>query len=275
MSNSIECYYELSHLGPTTNKCNFLLTGGFGVRTQTDLPKGTYICCYFGDLLHGKTADLRGNRKGAMYGDEYFVTLDHIEMVERKDNYESDVAFDESDAEEERPSKVQKLNASMQNPRKPNLNRPQYNFISYYPTFSKMKETLDVTQRTELFGKDEEPFVVDGRFRGNVSRFVNVGFHETQASKNRKLARTTSICKTHANETYSEYFQHSCDPNCFPQPVFIENHDLRFPYLALFSTKFIEAGTELTWDYCYQVGGVEGREVICRCGAATCRGRLL
>lgn len=216
--------------------CNFLLTGGFGVRTQTDLPKGTYICCYFGDLLHGKTADLRGNRKGAMYGDEYFVTLDHIEMVERKDNYESDVAFDESDAEEERPSKVQKLNASMQNPRKPNLNRPQFNFISYYPTFSKMKETLDVTQRTELFGKDEEPFVVDGRFRGNVSRFVNVSFHDHQRLRRienlhvrRQYARPTLI--THIRNIFSIHATQIVSRNQFSSKTMIYG-SLIWPYSA-------------------------------------------
>lgn len=144
------------------------------------MPKGTYVCCYFGDLLHGKTADLRGNRKGAMYGDEYFITLDHIEVVERKDGYESDVEFGEDD---QRPSKIQKLIESpvSQTPRKQKANavKTQFSFINYFPTFSKMKETVDVTQRTGLFGEDEEPFVVDGRFRGNVSRFFNVSiaFH--------------------------------------------------------------------------------------------------
>lgn len=32
---------------------------GYGLRCQTDLPKGTFITCYFGDILHGKTGNTR------------------------------------------------------------------------------------------------------------------------------------------------------------------------------------------------------------------------
>uniref|UniRef100_A0A8C1DWI8 SET domain bifurcated histone lysine methyltransferase 1b n=1 Tax=Cyprinus carpio carpio TaxID=630221 RepID=A0A8C1DWI8_CYPCA len=35
------------------------------------------------------------------------------------------------------------------------------------------------------------------------------------------------------------------------------------------------SGTELTWDYNYEVGSVEGKELLCCCGSTECRGRLL
>lgn len=117
------------------------------------------------------------------YGDEYFLTLDHIEM---KDGYESDVEFGEmdskdSDDDDDRPSKKSKLDishasTSSKTPNKkpkPNNNMNR-GFINYFPTFSKPKETRDITLRTELYGNDEEQFVVDGRVRGNISRFFNV-----------------------------------------------------------------------------------------------------
>ena len=37
----------------------------------------------------------------------------------------------------------------------------------------------------------------------------------------------------------------------------------------------IRAGTELTWDYNYEVGSVPGKVLYCYCGSAECRGRLL
>lgn len=49
----------------------------------------------------------------------------------------------------------------------------------------------------------------------------------------------------------------------------------RFPTIAFFTTKFVAAGEELCWNYCYEVGSVEGKEIICGCGAANCKGRLL
>ncbi|CAL1267317.1 unnamed protein product [Larinioides sclopetarius] len=71
------------------------------------------------------------------------------------------------------------------------------------------------------------------------------------------------------------YLNHSCAPNVFVQNVFVETHDLRFPEVAFFAQNFIQAGTELTWDYNYEVGSVQGKVMYCYCDARTCRGRLL
>ena len=36
----------------------------------------------------------------------------------------------------------------------------------------------------------------------------------------------------------------------------------------------ITAGSELTWDYGYEMGSVEGKVKYCFCGASNCRKRL-
>ncbi|KAK3591876.1 hypothetical protein CHS0354_005079 [Potamilus streckersoni] len=71
------------------------------------------------------------------------------------------------------------------------------------------------------------------------------------------------------------YLNHSCSPNAFVQNVFVDTHDLRFPWVAFFAGQFIRAGSELTWDYNYEVGSVPGKVLYCYCGSADCRGRLL
>ncbi|XP_028933826.1 histone-lysine N-methyltransferase SUV39H2 isoform X2 [Ornithorhynchus anatinus] len=70
---------------------------------------------------------------------------------------------------------------------------------------------------TYLFDLDYESdeFTVDAARYGNVSHFVN----------------------------------HSCDPNLQVFNVFIDNLDTRLPRIALFSTRTIKAGEELTFDY--------------------------
>lgn len=70
-------------------------------------------------------------------------------------------------------------------------------------------------------------------------------------------------------------FQHSCNPNIFVQNVFVDTHDLRFPWVAFFASHFIKAGEELTWDYNYDVGSVPGKVLHCYCGENNCRRRLL
>ncbi|VVC98865.1 unnamed protein product [Leptidea sinapis] len=61
---------------------------------------------------------------------------------------------------------------------------------------------------------------------------------------------------------------HSCSPNVFVQNVFVDTHDPRFPWVAFFALCHIKAGTELTWNYNYDV-------LYCFCGAPNCRRRLL
>lgn len=49
--------------------------------------------------------------------------------------------------------------------------------------------------------------------------------------------------------TNSSNVSFQCDPNLQVFNVFIENLDTRLPRIALFSTRTINAGEELTFDY--------------------------
>lgn len=71
------------------------------------------------------------------------------------------------------------------------------------------------------------------------------------------------------------YLNHNCSPNVFVQNVFVDTHDLRFPWVAFFALQYIRAGSELTWDYNYDVGSVPDKVLYCYCGSLECRGRLL
>ncbi|XP_017794923.1 PREDICTED: histone-lysine N-methyltransferase SETDB1 [Habropoda laboriosa] len=93
----------------------------------------------------------------------------------------------------------------------------------------------------DFFGEDEAVYIMDAKTTGNIGRYLN----------------------------------HSCDPNVFVQNVFVDTHDLRFPWVAFFALNYIRAGQELTWNYSYDVGSIPGKVIICKCGASNCRGRLL
>ncbi|XP_059835956.1 histone-lysine N-methyltransferase SETDB1-B isoform X1 [Hypanus sabinus] len=93
----------------------------------------------------------------------------------------------------------------------------------------------------QFYDGEESCYIIDAKLEGNLGRYLN----------------------------------HSCSPNLFVQNVFVDTHDLRFPWVAFFASKRIRAGTELTWDYNYEVGSVEGKQLLCCCGSTECRGRLL
>ncbi|CAG5116873.1 unnamed protein product [Candidula unifasciata] len=92
-----------------------------------------------------------------------------------------------------------------------------------------------------FFNDDTECYIMDAKSMGNLGRYLN----------------------------------HSCTPNVFVQNIFVDTHDLRFPWVAFFAGQYIRAGTELTWDYNYEVGSVPDKVLYCYCGSSMCRGRLL
>merc|ERR1712013_792980 len=85
----------------------------------------------------------------------------------------------------------------------------------------------------KLFGAEEMSYVMDAKTTGNIGRYLN----------------------------------HSCHPNVFVQNVFVDTHDLRFPWLAFYTSTFVRAGQELCWDYGYEVGSIADKEIYCSCGS--------
>ncbi|XP_034027420.1 histone-lysine N-methyltransferase SUV39H1-like [Thalassophryne amazonica] len=124
----------------------------------------------------------------------------------------------------------------------------------------KRGHVYDCQGSTYLFDLDyvEDVYTVDAAYHGNISHFVN----------------------------------HSCNPNLQVFNVFINNIDERLPRIALFSTRPIRAGEELTFDYKMQIDPVDTEStkmdssfslaglpsspkkrvrVECRCGSNSCR----
>jgi len=93
----------------------------------------------------------------------------------------------------------------------------------------------------DYFGEDESVYIMDAKTSGNIGRYLN----------------------------------HSCNPNIFVQSVFVDTHDIRFPWISFFAIHYISAGTELTWDYNYDIGSVPGKKMMCYCESTQCRKRLL
>jgi len=210
---------------------------GWGLRTLDDLPQGAFICNYVGNLYAGE----EGNKQGTAFGDAYFADLDMIEVVEgRKEGYESDVSdegFDEDTRSKSSDDRATELREVTHEKSKKKEQKTEE------PKKIENAESGEQKHKSarKYFGPEEDIYIMDAMTHGNIGRYLN----------------------------------HSCDPNVFVQNVFVNNHDLRFPNIAFFTFKFVPAGTELCWNYNYEVGTVENKQIVCNCGANTCKGRLL
>ncbi|XP_061486855.1 histone-lysine N-methyltransferase EHMT2-like isoform X2 [Rhineura floridana] len=89
----------------------------------------------------------------------------------------------------------------------------------------------------DLDNKDGEVYCIDARYYGNVSRFIN----------------------------------HLCDPNIIPVRVFMLHQDLRFPHIALFSSRDIQTGEELGLDYGDHFWDIKSKYFTCQCGSEKCK----
>ena len=248
---------------------------GWGIRTLDDLPQGAFIATYVGKLYGPE----EGNIQGTQFGDSYFADLDMIEVVEgRKEGYESDCTDIEDMEEEEKvekgekdkeeseksttnESKSEEVKMEVDNEEPKKVEETSDIKLEADPSTTETSEEKPKTEETTMedtvkvekpekikhksvrkyFGAEEEIYIMDAMTQGNIGRYLN----------------------------------HSCDPNVFVQNVFIESHDLRFPTIAFFTLKFVPAGSELCWNYNYEIGTVEGKQMICNCGAPNCKGRLL
>ncbi|KAM9584582.1 LOW QUALITY PROTEIN: large ribosomal subunit protein uL16 [Morphnus guianensis] len=132
-----------------------------------------------------------------------------------------------------------------------------------------------------------------GKPQGTVAR-VHIGQVITPPSSSLPgvgLARDTPRRRSH---THPRGLSHgSATPNLQVYNVFIENLDERLPRIALFATRPIRAGEELTFDYNMHVDPVDAEStrmdsnfglagggrgsprargrIECKCGAAACR----
>uniref|UniRef100_A0A8D2LMF4 Euchromatic histone lysine methyltransferase 1 n=1 Tax=Varanus komodoensis TaxID=61221 RepID=A0A8D2LMF4_VARKO len=89
----------------------------------------------------------------------------------------------------------------------------------------------------DLGNKDREVYCIDARFYGNISRFIN----------------------------------HFCEPNLIAVRVFMSHQDLRFPRIAFFSSRDIQAGEEIGFDYGERFWDIKGKYFSCVCRSPKCR----
>uniref|UniRef100_A0A2S2PMK8 Histone-lysine N-methyltransferase eggless n=1 Tax=Schizaphis graminum TaxID=13262 RepID=A0A2S2PMK8_SCHGA len=211
---------------------------GWGVRCLNDIPQGTFICCYVGNIL----TETDATEQGKNYGDEYLADLDFIEVVEKcKEDYEE---YAYSSEQNTKPQKQSKITIDILNKNLASNNALQvlesrnlkHKYFSSNRNCYKPRKSV-----RNYYDNCNSMYTINAKYNGNIGR----------------------------------YFNHSCNPNLFVQNVFVDTHDLRFPWISYFSEQYIPAGTELTWDYGYEIGSIPGKKVACYCDSDKCKRRLL
>lgn len=189
-----------------------------------------------GSFICTYKADLLDDANMYGYNDIYYADLDFLKITEMS-KQELDEISDEGVAsdDDETAPKQPQKKTKVQESNRKSNQQKKSN----KKTSAQKKQEVKFKSIRSMF--EHEEYTLDAKLAGNIGRFMN----------------------------------HSCDPNCQSQNVFIETHDQRLPNIAFFATKTIKAKEEIFWDYNYVVGSIPGRELICKCGSSKCRGRIL
>lgn len=113
------------------------------------------------------------------------------------------------------------------------------------------KEASNATRH--FFDGEESCYVIDAKLEGNVGRYLNVSHEEYSEGIVCWIVCPDCILlisillrdlpTIHLMLFFS--LQHSCQPNLFAQNVFVDTHDLRFPWVAFFASKLV--------TFCYDI----------------------
>lgn len=249
---------------------------GWGVQTLDDIPAGAFICTYSAELLDD--ADQYGN------SDMYYADLDYITVNEQNkeglddDDERLDEGFgdnDDYDDEDNRRSRFSKRKHESSDSSRSASSDSDATVCSSSSISSlshvsdeKEKQTNDPPRNYQRYPKRKinQP-QADAQVNNN-QRGVFKRLHRLLNSRDYTL-------DARMQGNIGRFFNHSCSPNCYVQNVFIESHDLRFPVVAFFALKTIKATSEISWNYNYKTGSIEGRRIDCECGSANCLGRIL
>uniref|UniRef100_A0AAR5Q5A7 SET domain-containing protein n=1 Tax=Dendroctonus ponderosae TaxID=77166 RepID=A0AAR5Q5A7_DENPD len=240
------------------------------------------------------------NEDGKQYGDEYFAELDFIETVEKyKEDYEEEALEDEEGSE---PERQRDEDEEEEEAKASSKKRNVYMHDNDFQPGQVLKQLPPQGIRARLRKRKEEPEPQSAALEQATEDMDTVtisdddddgrevlSFNPMAKEVDERNAKYLSVRELFGAEerdniyimdaknagNIGRFLNHSCSPNVFVQNVFVDTHDVRFPWVAFFSLQFIRAGTELTWNYNYDIGSVPGRILYCHCASLECKGRLL
>uniref|UniRef100_A0A8C1S167 [histone H3]-lysine(4) N-trimethyltransferase n=1 Tax=Cyprinus carpio TaxID=7962 RepID=A0A8C1S167_CYPCA len=279
---------------------------GWGIRCKDDVAKGTFVCVFTGKIVN----EDRMNEDDTVSGNDYLANLDFIEGVEKlKEGYESEAYCSDTEVESNKKTITMKTgplwkntlyqedSSSSEEPMeldteqeemegKMHLTSLREKILSHKPHEASKDAQEKVTKQIREDGQETSgPKRCFARksFQRRVKPLVTTDAKEKTrtaltGNNTRRLFSGEDTCyiiDARQEGNLGRFINHSCSPNLFVQNVFVDTHDLRFPWVAFFASKRIKAGAELTWDYNYEVGSVEGKVLLCCCGSLRCTGRLL
>ncbi|CAK9302098.1 unnamed protein product [Gordionus sp. m RMFG-2023] len=240
---------------------------GWCCRTLDDIPNGAFVSNYSGYILTEEMSDYYGLQSPE--ADEYFADLDFIECAEN--GGASEIESDDGLFDDEEDLYV------IWEEKK---NRPVKN-LGHLKALAKFKDMLDDYVESEQEIKitySNVPESTDNIFQKKLTpEFSPLGDKITNTKNTRYFCSGQNglyVLDAKRRGNVGRFYSHSCEPNMFVQNVFVDTHNLCFPWIAFFASTNIKAYEELTWDYGYQVNST-GKMIICKCGSENCRGRLL
>ncbi|XP_069614951.1 histone-lysine N-methyltransferase SETDB2 isoform X2 [Ranitomeya imitator] len=288
---------------------------GWGVRCLDDIDKGTFVCIYAGRMktvgintgqettkqTHAKktTTICAGTKRGVSFSDSEISSHPSVSSINEKIRLTPLRGFSETETKRKSFGQVNegKLNyTSMKRPKtKTSILQKRRRQLIEQGTV-----TVQHSSDEELFTppaspkppgpcEDDDDTVKGvcapmgnsvlnneaGYVSDESSSSAQGGAEEKSDPPESKTGENIYVLDASTEGNVGRFLNHSCSPNLFVQHVFVETHSKNFPWVAFFTKSFIKAGTELTWEYNYDIGNVPETEISCVCGHKKCKNKII
>lgn len=139
---------------------------------------------------------------------------------------------------------------------------PQHSFICLY-----VAQIYDAEEHERLVATVEEQ---DAEYTFDLVTRPDVNWDGSEIPEGQRdqERRVHFVACGQRKRNIGAWFNHSCAPNCFVQPLLDCHHDERCPKIGIFSMDNIPPMTELTIDYGEEYA--KGFQGGCKCGVAEC-----
>uniref|UniRef100_A0A3Q1C4K9 Histone-lysine N-methyltransferase SETDB2 n=1 Tax=Amphiprion ocellaris TaxID=80972 RepID=A0A3Q1C4K9_AMPOC len=233
---------------------------GWGVRCRDDLDRGTFVCVYAGVVLQRVPSPTEPPPPKLTRAD--LPSDDEVEVV----------------TEWLAPPVLEGRSNLLETP--PSPTSPPTSLPLHVPVIQRHADAAAMPQ-----DRDKVCLSLSNQSGNQKLSMTTVLQVRTKMNVQKDLKRTMDdVCLIDASRegNVGRFINHSCQPNLFMQNVFTDSHDPSFPVVAFFTIinvfpiRAVAAGNELTWDYCSDTptSSPWQQEVVCLCGADSCRRRF-
>ena len=253
---------------------------GWGIRCLHDIPKGTFICSYEGEVVKNHSSPLENDNPYMMnLNYDYCYAQLKNDQNSTKSSPEKNETKEEDDKKEKADKKQEETGDSERETQEKKSSQNSMRSVEELMIFDDIDYSSCDTSFSDLTNHDlsDSSLSESCSSRLDANQSSDQDEQDSQTEENSEPPKKPRInavsdcdylVDSLAFSNVARFLNHSCNPNLRCQPVFIESRNPVLTHMAFFTVRDIKAFTELTFNYF--IGSLDEMDFDCLCKSKKC-----